>query len=298
MITLPSIQKRMVSLFAGVILSTAVQAADGALANESTLTIKPLEAVPLTFHGMANYDHAGVGGMHMVYPAPNAVGLIAAVITHGLLSNSARNRQKEEIQAEADKVLVPYKTVLNTFNGRDLTQRSIAGSSASLHASLLEGPPDLNAMTLIEYQPEFTLTPDQASIVLDSSITIFKGALTYHGKIRIISPPQNTPDPASFWTGNEGEPLKNESARLVAESWRIALRDALSSLGGSPPTYKTVRYRLGSTEQIERAQVLENDCGRLLIRTLRGEILSAPASKPEEANPSGCSAVPHYAQLM
>jgi len=49
---------------------------------------------------------------------------------------------------------------------------------------------------------------------------------------------------------------------------------------------KTVRFPQGGTERIERAQVLAERCDRVLIRTLRGEIMSVPRRS------SACSAAP------
>ena len=39
---------------------------------------------------------------------------------------------------------------------------------------------------------------------------------------------------------------------------------------------RTVRYRQGNAERIERAQVLAERCDRLLLRNLRGWLLSVP----------------------
>jgi hypothetical protein len=38
------------------------------------------------FHGAVNFDRAGGKGGNMMYPAPNAAGLVAGIITHGLLN--------------------------------------------------------------------------------------------------------------------------------------------------------------------------------------------------------------------
>jgi hypothetical protein len=51
--------------------------------------------------------------------------------------------------------------------------------------------------------------------------------------------------------------------------------------------FRTVRYQEGGAEKIERAQVLEQQCGRTVLRTLRGWLLSVPA-QVEAASATRC----------
>jgi hypothetical protein len=49
--------------------------------------------------------------------------------------------------------------------------------------------------------------------------------------------------------------------------------------------HRTVRYRLGGEERMERAQVLSERCDRLLIRNLRGWLMSVPVQCAQETAP-------------
>lgn len=289
------------SLLGGVLLLPTVFAAEQAApaTGLAMLAIKPLEIKQIVYRGMANFDHAGIGTGAMLYPVAGPEGLVAAILTHGIIASSAKQQQKDQIQTDADKVLLPYRPVLDAFSPRELMKRTIAQSSTGLHATLIEDAGDHGAEAIAENQPVFSLTPDQSALVLDNAISLrLQGRAPkngYHNSVRIVSPAKKMDDPVAFWTDNGGEKLKEESARLVAESLVIALRDALSDTEATKLPYRTVRYQLGGKEQIERAQVLDNQCGRMLIRTLRGALMSVPAANPEDS--ATCATDSHHARL-
>jgi hypothetical protein len=51
--------------------------------------------------------------------------------------------------------------------------------------------------------------------------------------------------------------------------------------------FRTIRYLEGTAEKMERAQLINEHCGRLLIKTLRGSLMSVPA---KASAPRGSSA--------
>jgi hypothetical protein len=71
-----------------------------------------------------------------------------------------------------------------------------------------------------------------------------------------------------------------------------ALRIALDArrLGAMPDAYRTVRYPQGSSEQIERATLMAQSCDRLVIRNLRGTLMSVPAQDPQGCQPAAPAA--------
>lgn len=288
------------SLIGGPLFSPLVEAADDAVvesrppaennAGDAKWSIRQPQEGPVVYRGAANFDGAGTGSGSMMYAAPNAGGFIAAVITHGLLVDAAKKEQKNQIQAAADKVLLPYKPVLDTFSTRDLMRRAVAKTSTGASAKFIDDAADHSRETVIESTPVFSLTPDQTAIILDNTIVIrmpgSSPASSYHNTVRVISKAKEVSDPAIFWTGSNGEKLKDESARLVASSLDIAFRDAIAGAGSDNASFRTIRYREGTAEKIERAQVLDSHCGQLLVRTLRGNLMSVPTSKSAETTPS------------
>lgn len=246
------------------------------------LRLPPGEHV--VYRGVASFDGAGTGTASFLYPAPNAGGLLAAVLTHALLVDSEKKDQKDRIQAAADQVLSPYQGVLGNFGYRDLLQRAVAKTATGANGSLMADTGDPGREFVVETTPVFSLTQDQKAIVLDDTIVIHTpGAApedAYRNTIRVVSTARDVADPAAFWTANAGEKLKDESARLVARSLDIAFRDAAAGTDPEGVSYRTIRYREGAAEKIERALVLNEQCDRMLIRTLRGTLMSVPASRP------------------
>lgn len=251
---------------------------------------------PVAFRGVVSYDQAGLGTAAMMYPAPNVGGLLAAVITHALLVEAAKKDQKTKMQEAADMVLVPYQTVLDGFNHRDLMRRALEKVTVSAKGKLIEASGKSVTEIMVSSAPIFSLTQDQGAIVLDNIVGIFMpGAESGPGfTIRIVSTGKDAPDLVAFWTANDGEQLKEESARLVAQSLDIAFGEVAVEADREAIPFRTIRYREGLTEKIERAQILSNQCGRLLIRTLRGVLMSVPASRTaaELASTSHCNPSP------
>lgn len=285
-------------LIGGLLLPLLTEAASGAIteprpaaATNADSTMKWNIRLPqndiVIYRGVASFDGVGTNSSSFLYPAPSAGGFLAAVITHGFLVDSAKKEQKDQIQITADKVLLPYKTVLDAFSLRDLMQRAAGKTSAGGSVRFIDDSADHSHEIVIESTPVFSLTQDQTAIILDNAIVIRmptnSPVASYQNTVRVISTAREVTDPTIFWTENNGEELKDESARLVAASLDIAFRDATNSADSTGISFQTIRYREGSTEKIERAQVISSYCDQLLIRTLRGILMLVPTSKPVAA---------------
>lgn len=253
----------------------------GFITNSKWLLRLPLDE-PVVYRGVVGFDGAGANSPSILYPAPNLVGLLAAVLTHGAIIESTKNDQKSKLQQDADKVLSPYRDILAKFSSRDLLRRALTKTANSANGASIEKSEDSGSVVVVASDPVFSLTQDQKAIVLDNTIDIqlpgTSSVAAYRNVIRIVSMPLNVAEPSSLWLANDGQQLKDESVELVAVSIDIASLDAAIGTSQESLPYRTVRYREGSVEKMERAQILNNRCGRLLIRTLRGMLLSVPAS--------------------
>jgi hypothetical protein len=278
-------------LIAGPLLSPLAEAESPPVAETNAgstqWSIKLPPDEPVAYRGVASFDGAGTGPGGLLYPAPSAGGFLAAVITHGLLVDSAKKEQKNQIQITADKVLLPYRPVLDAFSSRELMQRAVAKTATGANARLIDDSADHSRETVVESAPVFSLTQDQTAIILDNALVIRMPGNPpsggYRNTVRVVSTPQEATDPEAFWTGNNGEKIKEESARLLAASLDIAFRNVAAGAGTDTTPFQTIRYREGSAEKIERAQVLSSHCGQLLVRNLRGSLMLVPSSKPAEA---------------
>jgi hypothetical protein len=285
----------LIALFSGVLMSQcSLVVADDTAAPSETVSAgvhgwslrMPPDAV-VSYHGVASFDEAGVGTTGMIYPAFGVASLLVAMVTHGVIVDAAKQSQKERMQAEADQVLAPYRSSLDKYPLRDLLQTAIARAKVGAEAHLLEPGVDAGQSTVVESLPVFKLTQDQRAIVLDNLLAIqmpgVKPEAAYRTSIRIVSSPSNAADPAAVWLANDGESIKDESARLLAASFDIAFNDMTKAVPSGSPVYRTIRYMEGTIEKIERAQVLVEQCGRILIRTLRGNLMSVPLMRPTTA---------------
>lgn len=246
------------------------------------LRVPPGEQI--AYRGKADFDGAGVGSPSFLYPAPDAGSFLAGVITHAFIVDSQKKNQKDKFQASADKVLSPYRAVIDSFSYRELMRRSLAKSANGANANLIEGAELGCQDILVESTPVFSMTQDQMAIILDNVIVMHTPgtpeADAFRSVTRIVSVAREVSDPLAYWTANDGEKMKEESAELIANSLDVAFRDGVAGAELDGIAYRTIRYREGSAEKMERAQVLRDQCGRLLIRNLRGTLMSVPVSQP------------------
>ena len=236
------------------------------------------DAVP--YKGVVNFDKAGAGNAQILYPAPNALGFLAAVFTHGAIVESQKKNEKDKLQEEANKVLVPYEAVLKDYSHKELMQRALEKIASGMNMKLLvaeEGPGSEWTMVSI---PVFSMTQDQSAIVLENAIALYPPNAkepVYKNAVRVISPPKESADFTGFWSAKEGAKLKEESATLMAHSIEMALKDAASA-PEAETVHRTFRYMEGKDEKIERAGLVSEHCDRAVIKTLRGWLMSVPTT--------------------
>lgn len=239
------------------------------------------------FGGVANFDSSGSSAGTMLYPAPNAVGLLAAVLTHAAVEKSSRSSQKTKIQKEADKVLDPYQPVLHDFLTGTLLGRGASLATVGTGREAVLEERDDHQGWWVRVAPEYSMTQDQTTLVLDNVVEIYgpneRKRASYTNTIRVIATARQEQDIQSYWMREHGTPLIEESAELLAASLDIAIADASRAKGQQQ--YETVRYMEGREERMERGQTLAEQCGRVLLRTLRGTLMSVPV-KPGETMPS------------
>jgi hypothetical protein len=244
---------------------------------------------PVVYHGVYSLDEAGTGKGGMLYPAPSAAGLVAAIVTHALIINSAKNDQKNQLQLNADQVLSNYQEALNNFKYGELIQRTVDRVSIIHAAEHVKAQGYSDRKMIIESAPTFMLTQDQKTVIINDSIVIRMPGQTpevaYKSLIRVISNADNSADSSLFWTGNQGENIKGISSQLHAQSIDIALQTFVAGKSAESKPFQTVRYREGLSDKVERAQVIHKDCERMLIKNLRGMFISAPVVKSVE---NGC----------
>jgi hypothetical protein len=243
----------------------------------------------VSFHGMANFDGAGRGAGHMVYPGFSVLTAVAALAVHSAVNETAKDAQKERIQKAADKVLEPFQPVLDAMTQRDLMQRALQ-TLVPLHVTELV---DADAVPAsggwIDSASVFSMTRDQRALVLDQAVVLYRPGNTepaYQNTVRVVSRPLQGSDPVEDWNANGGEKIRAESAALMAEAVRVALSESVRRADDGTPE-KSYRYPEGGTEKIERAQLVLESCDRRVLKSLRGWLLSVPRRASEGASCEG-----------
>lgn len=242
----------------------------------------------IDYRGVVNMDKAGSGTGGMLYPAPNLVGFLAAVVTHSVLNESTKSSQKTEMQVNADRLLIPYQETLRSFRLSELVQHGLERTSIK-GSRLLPFSEKMTNEWIIEALPTFSVTQDETAIILDNAITMSQAgadpSTAYMTVIRIISAPQDEATLSKFWMAEKGAKMHEESVKLYAQSLDLALNEFEKKGKDDDAPYKTVRYRQGSAEKMERAKIIKTDCNRMLIKTLRGHLMSVPV-KTESSDPA------------
>lgn len=259
--------------------------------SERSWSLKLPDDGKVVFSGALDYAGGSAGSSFMPYPAPNAVAFVAAVVTHGLIVDSQKNSQRKKAQEYADKVLDPYQSILGTVSYQQLARLWAEDLQPGARRKLV-GTTDSPGSDdwLIEATPVFLMAQDRRTLTLDALISIRAPSATenaYQNRIRVISPAVGNEDPAGAWAAEEGKKLKEVSAWLLSESLNIAMRTAIDGSSNNDQPFRTIRYLEGTAEKMERAQLVSEHCGRLVIKTLRGSLMSVPVKASTTTGSNG-----------
>jgi hypothetical protein len=243
------------------------------------------------YRGVVSFDNAGINGMNMVYPAPNLVGLFAAVLTHGLIADSAHEKKKAQIREEADKVLLPYQPVLEKITHGPLIEQGLAITKRGAGKKLVGLSEPVPGTWVVETAPVFSMTQDERALVLDNAIVVRSpdapDAVLYQNVVRVVSHPRAASEDKTAlfnsWSADDARMLRQESAALFAESLDIVLAELAKEPATAEVVQKTVRYPEGGGEKMERAALIVERCDRVALKTLRGWLMSVPRRASEAA---------------
>lgn len=247
----------------------------------------------VVYKGVVSYDGAGTQGGAMMYPAPNVGGFLAAIITHGLIVETMKGHQKSKLQEDADLVLSPYKTILDSYSNKELMDAGLDKASIGDGKKLVAFSEKPGGERFIQSTPVFSMTQDQKAIILENVVSIHisdsPSVAPYQNVIKVISQVKETTDPVNYWTANEGEKLKAESASLLAHSLEIAVSDAVNREAAENPRQKTFRYQEGQVLKMERAHLVSEKCSRRVIKNLRGWLMSIPVAQDADSSGNQCA---------
>jgi hypothetical protein len=292
----PHVPRRLISF---LVLAVTATVTSGALAQQSSgvvdsqstwqvadsqqWTLRHPDAMQSpVFRGLASHDRGGGAAGGLLYPGTNAGGFLVAILTHAVINESVKSSQRSALQQEADKVLAPYKPVLDGWRSDDLLHRTVAeirrGSLALSERLAAAGAQPTH--WVVESAPLFSMTQDRRALMVEAEVTVRltdAQQVAHKSSVKIVGQPISESGAQDHWNTDGGERLKSESAVLHAQAIGLAMEDMLGMRAGKD-RQRTIRYALGGEEVIERAQVLGRRCGSLVIRSLRGDLSSVPLS--------------------
>jgi hypothetical protein len=257
----------------------------------AALWLKAPLSPELAWRGQLSTESAGgVRGGAMVYPGgAGLVGLLVGVFTHAAIEGSAQSAARRREQEEADKVLEPYRPLLRGWDSQALWQ-AVQALDGGLRAG--EGPsaaPQAERAGVVQALPVFTLVPDESALVLDVAVKLepVSGAAAIESTVRVVSTPLPPGDPRAQWSADEAVRLKRTAAAMFAHALRLAQRHSALPAEAAVPQ-RTLRYVQGTVDRTERGQPLEQGCNRVVMRTLRGGLMSVPQRPADDA--AACTA--------
>lgn len=314
-------------LFAGTAIATA-NAPEALILVDSGFSVRLPKSDLVAFRGMVNLDQAGGPNASMMYPGgAGLVGFIAAIATHGALVEASKNSEKARLQVEADKVLIPYVKVLEKFSSRDLIEGALVRLELPSGKASVVSKDATPTGWVLESNPVFTLTQDRSAVIVENAVLVYAANAPkqprFQNFVRVVSNVRRLVPPAAGASKSEvpasaassasptasagtlfaavdaladdipgGERLVQESIGLMAESIRLVLDELASGEASSGETQTTIRYQEGSLQKVERAHLVKAFCDRVVIRTLRGWLMSVPLRPNPGAQQQDCSAAP------
>lgn len=234
-------------------------------------------ADPVRWAGIVPGNGDGESAGSVLYPAPTAGAFVAGLVAHGILSASARQGRRDAAQEAADAVLEPYAETLATIRQAELI-KATSHHLATHTAGTGQGESDKEAV--LDYQPTFYLSPDERAMVLDLHITLMQSAdedgPRYRNVVRVVSQPVASENARAWWLEPGTERLRVQAGALLEQALLLALEDMQGALANTNTEQRTVRYLLGSDKLVERAAIIDQHCGWIQLRTLRGELMIVP----------------------
>lgn len=245
------------------------------------------------FSGALIYGITGGGPASMMYFG-GPIGLVAGVLTQGAIEKHQQSKEKQSWHDSADRVLEPYRTVLQGFTNAELMQQALELLSTDGSKTLLKVTDPVGSGLQIESVPIYYMTHDARTIVLENALLIRspganpKVAPLFKSVVKIVGAPRARPLPGEqdSWISNQGEELRALAIEQFRASLHLALTEIVRGSDSAPREFRNVHYFESDVPKMEHAQVIAELPDHIVLKTLRGWIMSVPVDSVAEAAPS------------
>jgi hypothetical protein len=235
-----------------------------------------LASETILLRGASSNDRGDGAPGGMLYFAGSPVGFLAQVFVHALLQSSANDSRQKAAQVEADRVVQPFLPLIESWNKSDLLAQAqkLSGISKSLNADSLPTPS--KEANHLEFG--FTVSQDQQSWSVDLILSPKDPKSKSADKVfsvRAIAPTSTSEETVELLLANDGSLLRSKVTELLAEALMLLPSEQVYSKL-EPAPERTLRFQDGQKTRIERGSLIAEDCERLIFKSLRNVIVSAP----------------------
>jgi hypothetical protein len=232
----------------------------------------------LAWQGQVGAASAGnQQGAHMMYPASNMLGLLAAVLTHAALESTSQAAANNRERLAADAQLAPYAVALQGWTALALWEASTrhAFPLAALEGRDASRPAD--STWLGTARLNYTVNASLGVVTLEMAGEIAPDVGAAPKKVMVRTVSATTPPDAAraLWAADDAKVLKQIAVDLLAEALKLTASHETQPADTDMP-FRTLRYQQGDNVVAERGQLLSDSCERRVMRTLRGNLLAVP----------------------
>jgi hypothetical protein len=283
-----------ITLVALTMWTTSAPAADEFPSDQDiiipALSLRVPKADIVSFAVLANDDTVEGKPGSMLYAGPLVVAF-AELAAHGVYESNKQAKERKAKNSLSDIVLAPYQPALSHFTNADLMGRALEGLATHGDKVLIQFTERAGPGWLIESSPTFFMTQDARALVLQNSIVVHSpdaaSPVTFNSVVEVVGSPREAVgrDSENSWMIEDGARLQSASIVLLRESVSLALSEIHGDFAAHAAAFHTVRYPRGGSEKMERAQILRETPRRLVLKTLRGWIMSVPVAAEEAELP-------------
>lgn len=253
----------------------------------STLVDEPVSVIfanpeGIEFRGNASHDDS-VDSANVLYSgAAGAGGVAAQIALHATMVQGAQDRKLEKSREQASLVLEPVTEEVQALQSLDPATLSFPG-----RFSVRAWPGDTDIQSVyVETHPVFYVTENLESLSIKNVLILRKPGdpaeqPVYRNLVEVVS---DRPIEADTEKETGGEGLEAAVRDLYQTSVLIALDDMEGRLQAQDQQPETFRHDLDGELRLERGVAVEESCSEIVLRNLRGWLVSFPKPGSE----AGC----------
>lgn len=230
-----------------------------------------------------------------LYPANNGGELLVAILVHAAMEGSTQDQAKKDRQEEANRVLEPYLSYLQSFQNDDLVSSVISKLDRhhgyGIHKYDTKTADAIPSTYILTSKPLFILSQDQKELLLRNELHLAKKSapdkVLHKNVIEMQSSRLNRDDIYDYWVNQNN--MAKVAADLYGKSVNLFLYDIGIDATKESPQQKTFKILQGGNKSYERGTFIKSECGFTVIRNLRGWLKSFPDNASRVLNVEGCN---------